>query len=90
MHVKIVASAKTNAEIKSFENICGPGVLRNPDGSAYYSFEYQTKREAIQWLIGRAQCLAFNSIELAEMMAEIKKYGRLTVDAITVRIERNK
>jgi hypothetical protein len=88
MRVQITASAVTVYQTKSLANLCGLGCLRNPDGSYSYCFEYQTKREAIQWLIGRAYGLAYDSKELSEMIAQIKKYGQLTVDATTARIER--
>ena len=91
MHVKVVATASTSVEKKAFQNLIFPlPYTKKPDGSFEFCFEYKTKREASQFLRKQAHMLAFNSIEQREFMDEIKKYDRLTVDAVTARIERNK
>ncbi len=91
MHVQIVATAPTFYQTNSLRALCGGTWYKaNPDGSFQFNFEFMTKREALQWLIDRAERLAYDSVELKEMISEVKNYGQLTYDCITARIQKNK
>jgi hypothetical protein len=90
MHCQIIATAPIS-RIKALTLLTGrrPNII-NPDNSLTFTWDYFSKREALQWMRHQAECLAFNSIELLEFFDEIKKHSTLTVDGVTARIQRNK
>ena len=90
MRVQIISTVPSDRQRLRLESLIGgKWYQQNPDGSLTFTFDFMTKREAAQWLRERAHCLAFDSVELREMLTEIAKRDQLTVDAITARIYRD-
>lgn len=88
MKVRAVASIPTRHQIQSFRTLIGGMPYEsNPDGSFSFSQDFETKREAEQWLRGRAYMISYDGKELKDMLAEINKYATLTADTLTIRIE---
>lgn len=87
MLVKLVSKVPTVYQSKSIKAF-GLPVQGLIDGSFYCDQEYQTKKDAIDYMLKRAEVLAEDEKELREMKKCIKKHGVLHWDAATLHIER--
>jgi hypothetical protein len=86
MLVKLVSKVPTVYQSKSIQAFGLP--VQRFDGSFYCDQEYQTKKDAIDYMLKRAEILAEDEKELREMKKCIKKHGVLHWDAATLHIER--
>lgn len=87
MLVKLVSKVPTVYQSKSIQAF-GLPVQGLIDGSFYCDQEYQTKKDAIDYMLKRAEVLAEDEKELRGMKKCIKKHGVLDWDAATLHIER--
>lgn len=88
---KITATAPTTYQLSSLRAF-NLDTKKNGNGSITGELAFETKEEAEQHLIKRADMYNDQDPEgtdekLAEMHNDIKKYGHLTLDAVTARIE---
>jgi hypothetical protein len=65
----------------------GFDVKKHGNGSFSCEQEFATKKEAINYMLDRAEDLSQNSVELKEMRREIKRSGRLYYDAACLSIK---
>lgn len=91
MSFKITATAPTSYQISSLRAF-NLDVTKNGNGSHTGEQTFETKEAAEQHLIKRADMYNDQDPEgteekLAEMHNDIKKYGCLTLDAVTAHIE---
>lgn len=91
MKVYIVCKVPTAYQSSSVFKLMGTVSINGMTGEVWAKQEFQNKKEAIQWLNDKAYSLysdgTFEAWEHKEAMQEIKKYGSLTYDAATARIE---
>lgn len=88
MKVQVTGQAPTIYQLVSLNTLTNGNIKKNPDGSFIFNQKFETKREAEQFLREQAHNIAYNAAELSDMLADISKYGQLTYDAATVRINR--
>lgn len=89
MKVQISATAPTIYQIQSLKAIASiRGIEANPDGSFEFKAIFSTKNDAVSYLSHIAYKLFEDRKEYMEAMSDIKKYGSLTYDTITARIEK--
>ena len=87
MLVNLVSKVPTVYQSKSIQAF-GLPVQGLIDGSFYCFQEYQTKKDAINYMLKRAEVLAEDEKELREMKKCIKKHGVLHWDGATLHIKR--
>lgn len=89
MKVQIIANAPTSYQFSSLRALAGS---LPTSATAYGTYElqaiFETRAEAMQHLRDRAYKLYDDPTELREAIAEINRYGMLTYDCLTARIER--
>lgn len=90
MKVQVVCKVPTVHQTRTVKTLCGGGYKKNPDGSFSFKMEFPTKVDATQWLYDRAYSIAQDDRELKSYNSEIRVYGQLTYDTITVRIKKYK
>jgi hypothetical protein len=87
---KVTATAPTTYQFNSVKRF-GYNVKSLGNGSHRFEQEFETEQEAKEYLIERANMYWENSDmseqELKEMLSDIEKYGMLTLDAVTGRVE---
>jgi hypothetical protein len=88
MKVQVTGQAPTIYQLVSLKTLTSNNIKKNPDGSFVFNQKFDTKREAGQFLREQAHKIAYNAAELSDMLAEISKYGQLTYDAATIRVNR--
>ena len=91
MSYKITATAPTTYQFNSLRAF-NLDTKKNGNGSHTGELTFESKEVAEQYLIKRADIYNDQDPEgtkerLAEMYNDIKHYGRLTLDAVTARIE---
>lgn len=64
----------------------GFNVTKHGNGSFCCEQKFDTKKEAIDYMLNRAEYLAKDSEELKQMRREIKQHGRLYYDAACLSI----
>lgn len=89
MKVQLIATVPTSYQLQSLRALAGSlPTEQNPDGSFSLSFVFDSREEAKQHLKDRAFKLYDDRTEHREAVAEINRYGMLTYDCLTARIER--
>lgn len=86
MKTTISSTVPTHYQSQSISAF-GLYVEKHGNGSFSCSRTFDTKKEAIEYMINRAEMLAENSDELKQMKHDIKKSGRLYYDAACLSIE---
>ena len=83
MKYQVKATAPTTYQTKSVRNFGSP-IKSNMDGSHTFKSEiFETEEEAKQYLIKRAELYFENEDDLQEAIDDIKKYGSVTMDAVS-------
>lgn len=85
MKVKLQSSVPTVYQSNSIGSF-GIPVKKNMNGSFSCTMECQTKKDAIKYMLERAEYLAESPKELKEMKRNINKYGYMSYDAATLNI----
>ena len=80
MKTTLSATVPTTYQYGSI-NAFGIEVIGHKNGSYSCSKDFETKREAIKYMLDRAEFLAETGKELRKMKAEIHKFGVLSYDA---------
>ena len=89
MKVQIIANAPTSYQFNSLRALAGSlPTSATPYGTYELHAIFETRAEAMQHLRDRAYKLYDDPTELREAIAEINRYGMLTYDCLTARIER--
>jgi len=87
MKVSINATAPTVYQLNSLSAF-GMGNKKNGNGSYSASMEFQTMKEAKEYLVSRANNYFECPKELREAKREIRLYGCLQLDAVQATINR--
>lgn len=92
MTYTINATAPISYQLQSLRAF-GIGADKNGNGSFYGEKEFETEKEAKEYLKSRADMYndedpAGSDERLADMYNSIEKYGSLTLDAVTAHIEK--
>lgn len=85
MKTTLESTVPTHYQYQSISSF-GLKVTSNGNGSYSVEEEFNTKKEAIDYMLNRAEYLAENDRELKEMRREIKQHGRLYYDAACLSI----
>lgn len=89
MKVQIIAHAPTSYQFVGLRSLAGTFPLsETPYGTYELHAIFETRAEAMQHLRDRAYKLYNDPTEYREAIAEINRYGMLTYDCVTARIER--
>ena len=89
MKVQIIANAPTSYQYNSLRGLAGSlPIYSTPYGTFELRAIFETRAEAMQHLRDRAYKLYDDRTEHREAVAEINRYGMLTYDCLTARIER--
>ena len=89
MKVQIIANAPTSYQYNSLRALAGSlPIYSTPYGTFELRAIFDTRAEAMQHLRDRAYKLYDDRTEHREAVAEINRYGMLTYDCLTARIER--
>ena len=80
MKTTLSATVPTTYQFGSI-NAFGIEVKSNGNGSYSCSRDFETKTEAVKYLLDRAEFLAEDEKELKNMKKEIRKFGVLSYDA---------
>ena len=86
---RIICTVPTRHQIYTISSLSRGNYGHNPDGSLVWNEDFPTVAHAKMCLSERAYQLAYDRHELYEMREEIAKYGTLTFDEVTARIETN-
>ena len=87
MKVTISATAPTTYQLNSLRAF-GMGINKNGNGSYSASLDFETIKEAKDYLVDRANNYFENPKELAEAKRKIRLYGVLQLDAVQARIDK--
>lgn len=87
MKVTISAIAPTTYQLNSLRAF-GMGINKNGNGSYSASLDFETMKEAKEYLVDRANNYFEDPKELSAAKREIRLYGCLQIDAVQARIDK--
>lgn len=89
MRVKCICYIPTHHQVRTMTKLCGQFPTKNPDGSFEFSREFDTKREAKQWMLFQANEIKDEDNLYVNMYKEVMEYSTLTYDTISIVIKKS-